>query len=741
MISLPLRRPTIKPTRGKAQEERGLGTFSGVFTPSLVTILGVLMYLRSGWMVGNVGLTASLGIVTLATLITYLTALSIAAIATDQPVKTGGAYYMISRSLGIEVGGAVGIPLYLAQALSVALYTVGFAESLVGVFPVLDPRSVGVVATLFVAVLALTSARAAIRAQYIVMILIALSLFSLAFGSPLPDAPVEMWDAPDRPRESFWVVFAVFFPAVTGIMAGVNMSGDLKDPAKSIPKGTLAAIGAGWFIYMTLPIILASRADPVTLIEDPLVMRRISLWGDAILLGLWGAALSSAVGSILGAPRVLQALARDGILPRPFRYLGRGSGPDDEPRAATALTLALALVAVYFGNLNVIAPILTMFFLTTYGVLNVAAGLERFIGNPSFRPVFKTHWSLSLYGAIGCIIVMLLINAWGTLIAGMFVTGVFIWLERRDIKATWGDVRRGIWMAVARAGLLRIGAPTDQPSPKNWRPHMLVFSGAPKRRWHLIDLANAITHNKALMTVATVVPVDSTPADRRRAISINIHEYLARNGVQALVRVIPAPDYFEGAERLVEAYGLGPLVPNTVMIGDISDPVQRHRYCEMIAHFHEARRNVVIVRDPENRGFGMYRRIDVWWGGLKRNGGLMVILAYLLQTSLAWRGADVRLKMVVPTDAAAHGARKNLETITRRIRTGATAEVLVGNGRPFEEILRESSRDADLVMLGIKEPGDDFLEHYTSLIGKTIGLPPTALVLAAEEIVFGEMLQ
>ncbi len=741
MISLPLRRPTIKPTRSKAPEERGLGTFSGVFTPSLLTILGVLMYLRSGWVVGNVGLTATLGIVTLATLLTYLTALSIAAIATDQPVKTGGAYYMISRSLGIEAGGAVGIPLYLAQALSVALYTVGFAESLVGIFPVLDPRSVGVVATLFVAVLALTSARAAIRAQYVVMILIALSLLSLAFGSPLPDAPAEMWDTPPQPREDFWVVFAVFFPAVTGIMAGVNMSGDLKDPARSIPKGTLAAIGAGWFIYMTIPVILASRVDPVTLVEDPLVMRRVSLWGDAILLGLWGAALSSAVGSILGAPRVLQALARDGILPRPFRYLGRGSGPDDEPRAATALTLALALIAVYFGNLNIIAPILTMFFLTTYGVLNVAAGIERFIGNPSFRPVFKTHWSLSLYGAIGCIVVMVLINAWATGIAAVFVIVVFVWLERRDIKATWGDVRRGIWMAVARAGLLRIGAPADQPSPKNWRPHILVLSGAPKRRWRLIDLANSITHNKALMTVATVVPVDSTPADRRRAMSVNIHEYLARRGVQALVRVIPAPNHFDGAERLVEAYGLGPLVPNTIMVGDIADPLQRDRYCKMIAHFHQAKRNVVIVRDPENRGYGMCQRIDVWWGGLKRNGGLMVILAYLLQTSLAWRGAEVRLKMVVPNDAAAEGARNNLETITRQIRTGATPEVLVGNGRPFEEILRESSQNADLVMLGFQEPGDDFLEYYTQMIGKTRGLPPTAFVLAAEEIVFSEMLQ
>ncbi|MDX1661902.1 MAG: amino acid permease, partial [Gemmatimonadota bacterium] len=335
----------------------GLGTFGGVFTPSILTILGVIMYLRFGWVVGNVGLYGALLIVTLSTAITFLTGLSISAIATDQRVRIGGAYYMISRSLGLEPGGAVGIPLYFAQGLSVALYTVGFAESVVNVFPGFDQRLVGVVTTIGVAVLALISARAAIRAQYFIMAAIAISLLSLLFGSPIEATDIEPWGAADRLSEPFWTVFAVFFPAVTGIMAGVNMSGDLENPARSIPRGTMYAIGLGYVIYMSLPIILAGRAEATTLIEDPLVMRRISFWGDAILLGVWGATLSSAVGSILGAPRVLQALARDGVLPEWLRWLGKGSGEDDTPRAGTALTLGLALAAVYLGNLNIIAPI------------------------------------------------------------------------------------------------------------------------------------------------------------------------------------------------------------------------------------------------------------------------------------------------------------------------------------------------------------------------------------------------
>ncbi|MEX0890389.1 MAG: amino acid permease, partial [Balneolaceae bacterium] len=315
-----------------SQKEGGLGTFGGVFTPSILTILGVIMYLRFGWVVGNVGLIGTLLIVTISTTITFLTALSIASIATDQRVRTGGAYYMISRSLGIESGGAIGIPLYIALAFSVALYTVGFAESIVGVFPSLDMTAVGMITTIGIAILAMISAKVAIRAQYFIMFGIVLSLLSLAFGTPIEQSDIEMWGASSENSEGFWIVFAVFFPAVTGIMAGVNMSGDLENPAKAIPHGTFYAIGVGYVIYMVLPVILANRADALTLIEDPLIMRRISYWGGAILIGVWGATLSSAVGSILGAPRVLQALARDGILPRWLRWLGRGDGNDDSPR-------------------------------------------------------------------------------------------------------------------------------------------------------------------------------------------------------------------------------------------------------------------------------------------------------------------------------------------------------------------------------------------------------------------------
>ncbi|MBO6535332.1 MAG: Na-K-Cl cotransporter [Balneolaceae bacterium] len=696
------------------------------------------MYLRFGWVVANVGLIGTLLIVTLSTSITFLTGLSIASIATDQRVRIGGAYYMISRSLGIESGGAIGIPLYFAQALSVALYTVGFAESLGRVFPGVSEKMIGIVTTVLVSILALASAKAAIRAQYVIMIGIALSLISLVFGSPLETATDSFLGIQTDNPENFWVVFAVFFPAVTGIMAGVNMSGDLQSPNKSIPIGTFAAIGTGYVIYMVLPFILAMRADTDSLLNDPLVMRDISFWGDAILVGVWGATLSSAVGSILGAPRVLQALAKDQILPSFLNWLGKGSGEDDTPRLGTVFTMVIALIAVWFGDLNLIAPVLTMFFLTTYGVLNVAAGIERFLGSPSFRPTFRVHWILSLLGALGCIAVMFLINAVATIIAFIFVGLIFFWLKRREMQSAWGDIGRGIWMAVIRAGLMRL---SEDQEPKNWRPNPLVLAGSPTKRWHLIDFANTITHNRGLLSVASLIPEGTMSMDQKQSMTANIREFLSKRGIQGLVKVIAANDRFQGVTNLVQSFGLGSLEPNTIILGDSEDPKFRGDFCQMISKFHEFQRNVLIVHKvDEGKAFRNRKRIDVWWGGLKGNGGLMMILAYLMNSSLDWRNAEVHIKMMVQDEDAVDPTRENILALLEEIRIRAVVDIIPAKGRSFDEVLQKNSKNADLIFLGLAEPDEHFEEYYEKVQKRVEGLPTTILALAAQEISFGEVL-
>ena len=720
--------------------ESGLGTFGGVYTPSILTILGVIMYLRFGWVVGNAGLINTLIIVTISTAITFLTALSVCAIATDRVVRGGGAYYMISRSLGIETGGAVGISLYFAQAISVALYTIGFAESFVDAFPRFDLNQVYValVVTILVGILAITSASIAIKAQYFIMAGIVLSLLSLIFGHSVPEVEPQMFTTPTANTAPFWTVFAVFFPAVTGIMAGVNMSGDLKDPIKSIPKGTLAAVGTGYAIYMILPIVLVLRADTASLIENPLIMQQISLWAPAILIGVWGATLSSAIGSILGAPRVLQALVRDRVLPQFFNPLGAGYGKEDEPRNGTIVTLGFAIAAVCVGDLNLIAPILSMFFLTTYLVLNVAAGIEGFLESPSFRPSFKVHWSLSLLGAIGCLGVMFLIDAGSTVLAAVIVSLIYIWLQRRELQTTWGDTRRGIWMALIAMGIFQMEEENDT---KNWRPHILVLSGAPQKRWSLIELADSFSHNRSLMTVSSVLPSGSRDLGQQIKLEKTIREYLKKRGVRALVRVITANDPFDGAMRLVETYGLGPLVPNTILLGDSEEPSRREQFCKAITQIHASKRNVVIFHENTKQGFGGRRRIDVWWAGIQANGSLMLLLAYLLRTDINWRNARIYLKLVVPDKAAAAAAEDNLQEYIDKLRINdVTPQVLLAQDRPFGEILAQSSRNADLVFLGMATPRENYVEYYENLQAKVIDLPSTIFVLAASDFAIGEVL-
>jgi len=720
----------------------GLGTFKGVFTPSILTILGVIMYLRFGWVVGNVGLILTLVIVVACTAVTFVTALSMSSIATDRQVRGGGAYFMISRSLGLETGGAVGIPLYFALALSMALYILGFAEIVGDMFPRLDQRWVGVVTAIAVAGLAVRSADLALRSQYFVMAVIGLSLLSFFLGGPVEAVPAEAMEpvqpAPPRIPVGFWVAFAVFFPAVTGIEAGVNMSGDLKNPARSIPMGTFAALAVGFVVYMTMPFVFDAWADPDTLVDDPFIMRRMAFWGPLILLGAMGATLSSAMGSILGAPRVLQAMARDEVLPRPLRFLGRGSGEDDAPRVGTVFTLGIALLAIYFGDLNAVAPVLTMFFLTSYLTVNLAAGIEGFLQSPSFRPAFRINWVVPMLGAVACLLFMFLIHAPATIVAAGVVLGVFIWLQRRGLKGTWGDVRGGLWLALIRMGLLRVGGRADA---RNWRPHPLVLAGEPTRRWPLVDFANAITHNRGLVTVAKVLPEEEADSAVQTQVEERIHAFLKSRGIEAFARAVAAPDPFTGAKRLVEVYGFGRLVPNTVILGASEKPERRDRYCQMIATFHRKGRNVVILRDPEHTGFGQRRTIDVWWGGLQANGGLMLVLAYLLRTNVEWEEARVRLKLAVKTQEAADAARQEMGALLGDLRIGEVhLDVLVEEGRPFAEVLREASADADIVFLGLAAPDENFRASYDRLQEMSRGLPSTVFVLAEGSLEFAEVL-
>jgi solute carrier family 12 (sodium/potassium/chloride transporter), member 2 len=721
----------------------GFGTFQGVFTPSILTILGVIMYLRFGWVLGNLGLMGTLLVVTLANAITFLTGLSLAALATNRRVGGGGAYYIISRSLGLETGAAVGLPLYFAQSLGISFYLAGFAEAVGAVVPGLDPRVTGMATLVVLAGLVYLSADLALKTQFLVLAVIVASLVSVFAGG---DLELSAGPAAALPAAlPFWAVFAVFFPAVTGIEAGIAMSGDLKDPARSLPRGTIAAVLTGFVVYLAIPIFLYARVpDTGRLLAEPFVLREVARWPAWVVAGVWCAALSSAMGSMLGAPRTLQALARDHVVPR---WIGRGYGAGGDPRNAVLITFAVAGAGVLLGDLNAIAPILSMFFLTSYGLLNISAGFASLINAASWRPTFRVRGSLSLLGAAACFSVMFMINAGATLLAILVSLGVYTLMKRRRLRVRWGDMKYGILMVAAQQILYRLAA--LRPNRLTWTPNILVFSGSPTRRWYLIEMANAITRGRSLMTLATVVPEASWSAERQDAVRDTILAYLARRGVRALVKIVPGDDPLQAALELVTGYGFGPLAPNTVLLGETERPEQFATFARLTRRIYRSRRNLVIVRESDTRqeapkALHTGTRIDIWWRGQPQNVGLMITLAYLIRQSPGWQEAHLKIKQIVDAAAEEESARRRLEAYLKEQRLDADVEVHVKETTDVFAMIRRLSAGADLVFFGLRAPQEDespasYATSYKILLRNTSGLPAVAFVLAGQDIPFYRM--
>ncbi|MFH2006718.1 MAG: Na-K-Cl cotransporter [bacterium] len=734
------------PANPSGPSDGKFGTFAGVFTPSILTILGVIMYLRFGWVVGQAGLAGTLLIVLIAHTITVSTGLSISAIATNQTVKTGGAYFMISRSLGLELGGAIGIPLFFGQALSVSLYVMGFTESfgpvLQQVMPGVPPQAVSTVVCVILAGLSMWSADIAIKTQYFVMVAILLSLISFILGTGgAGSGSIDLWPKTVNGQAAvgFAAVFAVFFPAVTGITAGISMSGDLRDPRRAIPRGTMAAIFVGMAIYMTIPVFLALKADTATLRADMLIMQHVAWLPALILAGVWGATLSSAIGSILGAPRTLQALALDGVAPR---VLARGSGPNDEPRAGILVTLVIAVAGIWLGDLNMIAPILTMFFLVTYGMINLACGLERWADSPAFRPEFKVPVWVSFFGAAASFYMMSFISLPAAAISAVLVVGIYALLQRKSMETTWGDARHGLWAALVRMGLLRLKQAAWHP--RNWRPNAIVLGGSPTARPHLIEVGLWLGGEKGLVTYFYLIAGQVRDLQERRSVlQKTTAERLSRTYPNLLTRVEVCSNIYEGVRAVAQSYGLAGFESNTVVMGWGHQEERAHDYGNLIYDLTLLDKCLVLVAFDEVREFGRHSRVDIWWGGLDNNGGLMLLLAHLLLAHREWALAEVRVKMIVPTAQRAARTEKMLQRIIDESRIRATPEVIVNpqDGRSIGDIISQNSVRSDLVIMGLRPPepdqGDVFVQRVNALIEK---LPTVLLVRASEEFAGAQMI-
>jgi potassium/chloride transporter 4/5/6 len=704
-----------------------LGAFIGVFTPSILTILGVILYLRTGWVVGNVGLLPALAIVVIANSVTMITALSVSAVVTNMRVGKGGAYYIISRSLGIEVGAAVGIPLFLAMAFSVTLYAFGLAESITVVWADAPERPIAAITVLAVALLAARGAGVALRLQLPIMAGIVFSLIALLVGA-LGDSSASSSLLDSAPAgEDFWTVFAVFFPAVTGIMAGISLSGDLEKPDRAIPIGTLTAVGVGFLVYLSVPIVLAVAATPEELVSNNLI------WFDLagplaflVLWGLWGAIFASAVGSMLAAPRTLEAMVDDRIMPS---ALNASTPRIAGPGVPLLVSTALALAAVGLGDLEAIAPLLTMFFLTTYGTVNLVAGLEALSGDPSYRPTFAVPWWVSLAGALACFYVMFLINPVALLIALVFEVGLYVFMRRRAMSAPWGDLRRGALMSLVRSTAIQLNRlPVD---PRNWRPNILLFAGDVERRPDLVQFGAWLVQDRGILTVAKLISGDIEElAAARETETAELAEELDRLGVVGFPEVDIVSRFEDGVVAVAQSNGIAGIESNTVMFGWSRKPERRETMLRVIEQLAHLGKSAIIgkISPPQwNWGRG---QIHVWWGGLEQNGDLLLLLAHLLAQNPRWRESEIVINSIATNEMTQQHNRRLLAQLTSEARIEATANVILKpEGVSVLEIIHEGSKDADVVLLGLRsnEPGQeaDYAERMTAMVE---GLPTVLFV-------------
>ncbi len=725
-------KPNDKPSNKTNFSPTKFGTFGGVFTPCTLTILGVIMFLRFGQVVGQAGAIYALIIVLLAKLITTLTAFSLSAIATNTRVKGGGAYYLISRSLGVELGGTIGIIFFLAQAISVAMYVIGFTEAFIDSFPqilslqlpIIGPVTVTIVASLvnlLVFICVMIGAGWTIKLQYGILALLFFSLFSFYWGAFQDFSWVQLQASSTpsyKPGQNFFTIFALFFPAVTGIMAGANMSGDLKEPSRSIPKGTIFSILFTTLVYLSMALLLAGSRSQEALINNNMIIKEMSWFPFLIVLGVFSATLSSALSSMMGAPRILQAFARDEVF-KSLKIFARSSGKNQEPRFAITLTFLISQICICLADLDAIAPIVTMFFMITYGTINLATFYESITGNPSYRPTFRySHWSTELLGAVGCIAVMFLMSPlWAILSIALMIT-IYGLISRKEIETRWGDVRSGLAFEKIRKNLLNL----QNDHPKNWRPIVLALSGGAWSRMPLTIYARWLTAGRGLLTLGQIIVGDIYSLLERRVNQEKIlKKFIQEEEMSAWATAVVAPSLPAGIHALVQCHGIGEIRPNTVLIGWNRDPERSEGFATIISTLARLKRNVVAIRyqenneDPHKAPEGT---IDVWWRGMS-NGKLMLLFAHLLKQNSEWRTHKIRLLRIISSSAGIDKAREHLQELIELSRIEATPVVIASDNAP--QAIQETSAHAAVVFIGFqppeKEQESDFVRKTNYLMG------------------------
>lgn len=709
------------------------GAIKGVYIPDVLQMIGVILFMRLGWILGHVGMLQMGAIVCVSSGLLFLTSFSMTSIVSNMKMRGGGSYYLISRSLGIEFGSAIGVLQCLSSFCSIALCTTGFSLSLSEIFPTV-PIYFFKAATLTVLFLiSYASTDLALKTQVFIFAALGLAISSIFWGHK--GVPTTLSPSLEATSLSFWAAFAMFFPAMTGIESGMAMSGDLKNPSRAIPIGTFAAVATVFLLYSSIALFLSSHVGLDLLRAHPFLLYSMNHYSFLILIGVWAATLSSAMGAILGGPRVMQAISKDGVLPK---FLGIGYGPTNQPRNATLFVYAFAMPLTLFSEINQIIPIMTMICLVSYGLINFIAFFESFLKNPSWRPTFKTHWSISLVGCVGCFLAMLMINPGATFIVVALVVLLCFWTSSRNLSHNLDDIRHGLYTYFVHKGtakLSRFGT-----GAKNWRPQILALFDKPQVQKNLAFFAHALNQEKGFLTFgASLRPQENDPTEL-------LNRHLKEFKIPSYVHVNTFTDPASALDQMIRNYGFGQLKPNTILFSTPSD-LDTEKFVRLLLDTHAQKKNILLLKDDGQMDY-LYsdplkqnKEINLWWRGkYPGNFELCLALAYLLQQSKLWPKSKIRIKMIAKDEKTYEEASEQFEKVGSRLRIKNLefSPILDPEGDFFANL---QTQKGDLTFLGLKRPAHDtaleeYHDYYLKLLEKTQGVKNIAYVLSGEDLSF-----
>ena len=703
----------------------GFGT-TPVFLASISTILGAILFLRFGYAVSNAGLIGTILLVLIAHLITIPSALAISEIATNMRVEGGGEYYIISRSFGKIIGGSIGISLYFARAISVAFYMVAFADAFRPINQYLMTKygiwiDLRIISLLFFGLITWIQlwkgANMGVNILWGVFLILIASIILFLFGKALPGTVPVPLTFKIKGADPMFKVFAIIFPAFTGMAAGVGLSGDLKKPERSIPIGILSATITGMFIYILVAIKLHSSAPMSLLASDPLVMSKIALWGPIIPLGLAAATISSAISSSIVAPRILQALGNDNVLPgkKINRFFAKGKGKVNEPVNATAFTVLLVILFILPGSLDFIAQLITMFFIITYGILCWISFLEHMAANPSFRPVFHTKWYISLIGGIMSIIVIFQIQPiYATLaILLMFIIYRLILYSHKD-ENELSTLSQGLIFQITRWLKIISQRNSKKLKPYGWRPSVIAVSKDTFERISIVDLLRWISYRHGFGTLVHFIQgmLNKETAEKAVEIKGELVKLVEKGGAGIYVDTIVSPSKKSAVAQIVQLSGVSGLDNNTLLLEfPKEDPSKIDDVIDAAKFALSVRFNILILRSS-SRHFGYKSRMDIWITDKKyRNSNLLILLAYIIKGHPDWREAQINIFVAFPESEI----DENVTNLKKIIESGRLP-ISFKNIRPvsfnpqkqtIESVVEEYSETSDLVIIGFNSANLD----------------------------------